>query len=229
METTPKYKQVVERLSHEYLNGEKAIGYKLPPERELAKQLSVSRTGVREALHYLREIGVIHSRQGGGHYLRVARLEAAAGNQAMLNAKADPALTAEMLEVRRALECEAAYLAALRATPEDIETLNEYLEQMKHAKTEEQGAKADTGFHLTVLRSAKNRLLLKAADEIVSQMENNIENTRRQRFSSDASRYQTTHAEHEDIFKAIREKRADDAKQLMLEHLNRAYEEIEEP
>ncbi|TDL30787.1 FadR family transcriptional regulator [Jeotgalibacillus sp. S-D1] len=226
MGTRPKYKQVVELLSREYLNGQRSIGDKLPPERELAKQLGISRTGVREALHFLREAGVIHSRQGGGHFLCVSRIEDAAGNQATLHLKTDPALTAEMLEVRRALECEAAYLAAMRATQNDLDTLSSYLELMKHALTEEQGAKADVGFHLTVVRTSQNRMLIQAVDGIVVQMEKNIQTTRRQRFVSDASRYQTTYVEHEAIFHAIRDKRADEAKQLMLRHLNKAYEEI---
>lgn len=226
METYPKYKKVVEQLSDKYLNGDRAIGEKLPPERELARQLGVSRTGVREALHYLREAGAIQSKQGGGHYLLVSRLEDAADNQATLNLKADPSLTAEMLEVRRALECEAAYLAAIRATQADLDTFEECLELMKHALTEEQGAKADVAFHLTVVRTSQNRMLIEAVDGIVAQMEKNIKTTRRQRFVSDASRYQTTYAEHEMIYLAIKDKRAEDAKKLMLRHLNRAYEEI---
>lgn len=226
METIPKYKQVVEKLSQEYLNGQRSIGDKLPPERELARKLGVSRTGIREALHFLREVGVIYSRQGGGHFLRVSRLEDAAGNQATLRLKADPLLTAEMLEVRRALECEAAYLAANRATQDDLEMITGYLESMKHALTEEQGAKADAGFHLTVVRSSKNQMLIQAVDGIATQMEKNIEMTRRQRFVSDASRYQTTCNEHKAIYHAIKDKRQEEAKQLMLRHLNQAYEEI---
>ncbi|PPA71105.1 FadR/GntR family transcriptional regulator [Jeotgalibacillus proteolyticus] len=226
LETIPKYKQAVEQISQVYLNGTRSIGDKLPPERELAKRLGVSRTGVREALHYLREAGVIHSRQGGGHYLRVSRLEDAKGNQTVLQLKTDPSLTAEMLEVRRAIECEAVYLAAMRANKADLDTLFGYLEAMKHTLTEEQGAKADAGFHLTIVHASKNGMLNQAAEGLISQMEKNIETTRRQRFVTDASRYQTTYLEHEAIFQAVKGNRADEAKQLMLEHLNRAYEEI---
>lgn len=226
MEPTPKYKKVIDQLVEEYLRGDYAIGEKLPPERELARKVNVSRTGLREALRYLSELGAIQSRQGGGHYLRVTRIEDAEGNKTSLRLATDPSSTAEMLEVRRALECEAAFLAASRATEEQVKQLKVYLRDMKDASTEEDGASADIGFHLTVVHASHNSLLISAMEDLIKQMERNIQTTRRKRFDSDASRYRTTFKEYETIYSAIAEKRPEDAKQGMLKHLNRAYSEL---
>lgn len=225
-ESTPTYKKVIEQLIEEYLSGNRAIGEKLPPERQLAEKLHVSRTALREALRYLSEMGAIQSRQGGGHYLRVAHIEDAKANRTSMHLASDPASTAEMLEVRRALECEAAYLAAARATAQQLHQMETYLHDMKSASTEQEGAKADVGFHLTVVNASHNALLMQAVDGLVTQMERNIQTTRRKRFGSDASRYQTTFQEHEVIFQAISEQRQEDARQAMFTHLNRAYQEI---
>ncbi|MFC4355225.1 FadR/GntR family transcriptional regulator [Chryseomicrobium palamuruense] len=225
-EPTPKYKRVIETVIQEYLQGSFAIGHKLPPERELAQKLGVSRTGLREALRYLADLGAIQSRQGGGHYLRVSRIEDALGNRGTLKLEVDPISTAEMLEVRRALECEAAFLAASQATSSQLAELKVYLSDMKRATTEEEGAKADIGFHFTLVRASHNPLLIQAVDGLVQQMEHNIQTTRRRRFHSDASRYQATYEEHEAIYLAICEHRAEESKHLMLKHLNRAYQEI---
>lgn len=225
-EMIPKYKQVVDQLIAGYLSGQLSIGDKLPPERRLAKDLEVSRTGLREALRYLVDQGAIQSRQGGGHYLRVSRMEDVFQQEQTWHAESDPTTTAEMLEVRRALECEAAFLASSRASADQLAELANYLDLMKRASTEEQGAKADVGFHLTLVKASHNTLLIQSIEQLVHQMERNIQTTRRRRFHSDASRYQATYKEHLAIYEAVQNHRADDAKHLMLQHLNRAYREI---
>ena len=228
-ESTPTYKKVIEQLVKEFLSGTHSIGEKLPPERQLAGTLQVSRTALREALRYLSEMGAIQSRQGGGHYLRVAHMDDAEANRTSMHLVSDPASAAEMLEVRRALECEAAYLAASRATKQQLIEMESYLHNMKSAATEEDGARADIGFHLTVVSASQNPLLIQAVDGLVNDMERNIQSTRRKRFGSDVSRYQTTYEEHEVIFQAIAQQRPQEARHAMATHLDRAYQEIWQP
>ncbi len=91
-------------------------GDRLPSETELARQLGVSRPVVREAIAYLKADGIVESRRGLGLFvnqqdsLRLRRAEIAASEQSIL----------QFLEFRLGLEVEAAQLASLRHTSEDL-------------------------------------------------------------------------------------------------------------
>jgi GntR family transcriptional repressor for pyruvate dehydrogenase complex len=139
--------------------GELAPGDRLPPERELAESLSVSRTSLREALHKLEDKHLIERRQGKGTvvlapptqvndlYARLAEL-----------GEADREL-ANVAELRTVIEPKIAEFAALRATSADLLQMDDIL----HATDENLlGAKSlelDIQFHLTLARASHNPLL----------------------------------------------------------------------
>ena len=93
-------------------------GDKLPSERHMAAQLHVSRTSLREALQGMAQSGQIVSRPGSGHYLQTPTLVFSLSPIETL-IRQNPSCWQDVMEIRRALEAEAAYHAALRATEAD--------------------------------------------------------------------------------------------------------------
>ena len=115
---------IASTLEQRILEGSLRPGDRLPPERELAAELGVSRPSLREAIQKLASKGMVRSRQGGGTYITGA-LEASFFDpwQAMMGKH--PQLREDLLEFRRMLEGQAAELAAQRATEADLQRLEQ--------------------------------------------------------------------------------------------------------
>lgn len=110
----PPRNHVAERLRELLSDEHVAPGERLPPERELAAQLGVSRSSLREGLRRLSDLGIIESRQGSGTYRA-------------------PLDLGDLFEVRRRLEPLAARLAAARRDAHDLRNLDEALAEMRAA------------------------------------------------------------------------------------------------
>ncbi|MNM36474.1 HTH-type transcriptional regulator LutR [compost metagenome] len=112
----------VERMRERILQGDWAIGQRLPTEPELALDLGISRNTVREAMRVLAFSGLVEIRQGDGSYLRTCQdpLQAV---QAMSRCTPEQAR-----ETRHILEAEAIGLAAIRRTDDDLQQLREALQ-----------------------------------------------------------------------------------------------------
>ena len=106
---------VASSLERRILEGSLKPGDRLPPERELAVELGVSRPSLREAIQKLASKGMVQSRQGGGTYV-TDRLESSFFDPWQDMMGAHPNLREDMLEFRRMLEGQAAEWAAERAT-----------------------------------------------------------------------------------------------------------------
>jgi len=148
--------EIAERLIAGIIEGKFRFGEKLPPERDLAKYLDVGRPTIREALRTLAVLGLVEVRRGEGTYVieQHAEFVAKAFGWAIL---LDPQTTHEVVEVRVAIECELARLAARRATPEDVDELRQLLAAMEERRDDSRGfAEADLEFHLTIGRVARN-------------------------------------------------------------------------
>lgn len=158
--------QVITQLRDAIASGEWPVGHRIPPESELASMLDVGRNTVREAVRALAHGGLLEVRQGDGTYVRATSELSGA-----LRTLCGPELR-EVLEVRRTLEVEAARLAAARRTDDDLARLRAALAERDDAVAEvarhgarpgtddlERAARADTDFHLAVVRCAGNGLL----------------------------------------------------------------------
>lgn len=219
---------IVEKIEAFFLNGELKPGDKLPPERELASQFNVSRTSVREALKTLEMNGIIEIRQGGGSFIKTSEVQVLSDELSTTVVQAEGNLVYEMLELRRALEVEAASLAAQRATSEDLEKIRQALEQLAVSSKEvEAGIQADLHFHLQIVQATHNTLLINLVQTLTEHMEDTIRATRGHRFM-DPSRYEDTFNEHKDIYVAIASGNVSEAKRLMEEHISRIRKELSE-
>ncbi len=132
-------------------------GDRLPAERLIAERLGVSRPIVREALGRWAALGIIETKNGRGTFLR--QHVTAATRHVVLSITDEQAQLLETLEVRLALESEAAALAARRATAEQVGELWQLLEAVERAYAERNDAPdEDWAFHLAVYEASGNPL-----------------------------------------------------------------------
>ncbi|MCX4514036.1 FadR family transcriptional regulator [Streptomyces sp. NBC_01619] len=150
--------RVAEILSAEIESGRLAEGDKLPTEVELVKQLGVSRTVVREAVSRLRNAGLVEPRQGRGVFVlprRTRPLDLEAG------AADTRSKVLQIAEVRRAMEGEAASLAAERATPGDLVRMRQALDAIDAAVAAGgDGVDEDLAFHRSIAESTGNAVMV---------------------------------------------------------------------
>jgi len=208
--------QLIERLEALVLKGVLSPGAQLPSERQLARLLSVSRASLRQALKALQVMGVLEVRHGSGTYL-------SEGAQEIL--KVPPRVLvplrgltqAELFEVRRAMEGEAAAAAAERASARDIAAMRLELDGM-HANCDDRVAYGmhDLAFHNAIASASSNRYFiwfLSLANKILYQ----ALLRRPIRRSMESSL-----AEHESIFRAIESRNSELARNEMLKHVSYA-------
>lgn len=217
---------VMNQLEQQFLKGQLEVGDRLPAERELATRYQVSRNTVRQALQALEMKGMLEIRHGGGSYVRQSAKDAVHDQLSEHIVRSNERLALEMLEVRRALEVEAASLAAQRATTAHVKMIQEALEEMAVSMQDvEKGIQADVRFHLEIVRASQNPLLIQLVQTLSERLEETIRVTRKQRFSS-SDRYKSTYEEHRAIFVAIASGNPEEAKALMEKHITQIRGEL---
>ncbi len=153
---------IVEQLEALILQGILKPGERLPPERELAQRLEVSRPSLREAIQKLETLGLVETRQGGGTSV-TAVLAPAFTDPLVQLFQRHPETVYDLLEFRHVLEGAAAAYAAGRATDVDREILRRRFQAMEDAnRGGDPGAEAeaDAEFHLAIAEAAHNVVLL---------------------------------------------------------------------
>ncbi|MFN8218248.1 MAG: FadR/GntR family transcriptional regulator [Solirubrobacterales bacterium] len=158
------YEEVVERLREFIDVNELKPGDKLMPERELAEQLGVSRTSVRQAITALRVLGIVEVRPGDGAYLVEAEELIPSLALEVLESEADHPM---IWEVREAVETQAARLAAARRSDEDLERMEAALEAMEESVAAGgEGIVGDRRFHEAILQASHNPLLQRLFEQL---------------------------------------------------------------
>lgn len=151
---------VVEQLTQAVLSGEMETGSLLPPERDLAEHLGVSRNVVREATKILQSRGLLSIKQGLGTIVSGVTSEPVQRvfSDALHGHEQEAALL-HLTEVRLSLEVKIAELAASRATPQNIETLRDLITQLDGSLEDvERYADLDVAFHYELALSTQNPL-----------------------------------------------------------------------
>jgi GntR family transcriptional repressor for pyruvate dehydrogenase complex len=205
------YEQLVERLLSLIKELQLSAGDRLPPERELAAGLGVSRASVRQALVVLEVQGLVAVRHGEGAILLETRPEAAVLSAAQAHTRRLP----EIIEAREALEVKLAALAAQRRTEEDLSRIDEALDRMERDVARgERGLEGDELFHGAVTSAARSSLLADLMAEISTAIrESRIESL------SQPDRPQRSLASHRQIAEAIRAADPAAAADAMAEHI----------
>lgn len=152
-----RVRRTIEQLRARILGGEWPVGARIPTEPQLVAALGVGRNTVREAVRALVHAGVLECRQGSGTYVVSTDELAPVVARRLTNDR-----MAEVIEVRRAFEVEAARLAALRRTPEDLTALDGALAAREAAWRSglvDDFVEADAVLHTTVVAAAHNAML----------------------------------------------------------------------
>ncbi|MEV3977226.1 FCD domain-containing protein [Nonomuraea sp. NPDC049758] len=155
------FEETVERLLQAIKLGVVPYGDKLPPERELAVRLGISRVTLREAIRALQDAGYLDVRRGryGGAFVTYVPPRPDAGDLRQAVADMGMAELSDALTFRLAVECGAAQvLAAAELTPAQREVLPRRLAELDEAPLEDY-RRLDTAFHLSIAELTGSTLL----------------------------------------------------------------------
>jgi GntR family transcriptional regulator, transcriptional repressor for pyruvate dehydrogenase complex len=157
---------VVQRIKELLGRGELKAGSRLPPERELADMLHISRPSLRTALKALSVMGVIRAKPGAGTYIAQSLPEVFTEPMHFMTLINNTSVE-ELFEMRLIIEAGLAELAAERATESDIAALIQEVEGMKaNTGDPEEFLKHDVRFHQVMARAANNKLMSGVMDTV---------------------------------------------------------------
>ena len=208
------YRQIADQLAELVRKGEFKPGDRLPSERDLSQQFSVSRASVREALIALEIDGLVDVRVGLGVFVNAAP---AANSQTAVLAEPGPF---EVLSARYLIEGETAALAARDGSARDHARIRETLELMEE-EVEERGVglNADALFHLRIAEASGNSALVHLVHQLWSFRDSAMFRKLDEHFDS-PERHEEAIAEHRRVVEAIERRDADAARVAMVAHLD---------
>lgn len=194
-------------------------GDKLPPSDQLCDRFSVSRTVVREAIASLKAEGRLRSLRGSGVY--VSEPPKPSGGSMFMEAPQDIGEVLEFMEFRMSVEIEAAGLAAERRTETNLLRMEQAMGQFaRHLEDNSLATDADRSFHRAIADATNNMRFRLFVDEMGERLI-----PRRALgagFTDDKDKsdfLDNIQGEHRRIFNAITDRRADDARAAMRQHL----------
>ncbi len=208
---------VVQRIKDLLSRGELKAGSRLPPERELAEMLNISRPSLRTALKALSVMGIIRAKPGAGTYIAESLPEVFTEPMHFMTLINNTSIE-ELFEARRIIEAGLAELAAERAVEEDLEALNREIEGMRETIDDpENYLKHDVRFHQIMAHAANNKLMSGVMDTIAQL----LFHIRRQTISN-AKDLEEAIDWHRKIVDAIRKHDTKRAKDMLSSHLRAA-------
>ncbi len=219
--------ELVDVLVAQIEQGELKPGERLPTEQALMEATGVSRTIVREALATLRAKGLITTRQGLGAFVSADPLPRTFSIAAEDLDSIDEVL--RVLELRLGIEAEAASVAALRRTPEDLVTLEARLDAMEAAiAAGGYGAEEDYAFHRAILAATQNPYFTRLFDTFGSAMMPRQWTRLAHMTDAERNRHNArVRKEHRALFLAIRDGNDKAARKALRDHLGRALSRFE--
>jgi GntR family transcriptional regulator, transcriptional repressor for pyruvate dehydrogenase complex len=191
------YQQIADQIRTLIDKGNYTAGMRLPPERDLAQQLGVSRPSVREALIALEIEGSVEVRMGAGVYVcNMAQRKP----QALATMGESPI---ELMQARAAIEGTVVMLACARATPEALLALRQILDNMLAAMAQNRSPLVfDRQFHLTLAAMSGNSVLERLVGELFDERHSPI-TARLSAHSESNQTWATALQEHEAILRAM--------------------------
>jgi DNA-binding FadR family transcriptional regulator len=212
------YRQIADQIRTLIRNGEFTAGARLPPERDLAKQLGVSRPSVREALIALEVEGLVEVRIGSGIYVQ------AANDRGALPAADAEAGPFELLRARYVIEGECAALAAKSGKKTQVRAIGDALDQMQaeFESGQHQPLVGDRLFHMRIAEATGNGALVAVVKLLWDERTGPLYKQLEHHYDS-PTLWGNAMAEHRAVYTAIEAKDAKGARVAMQRHLNQAY------
>ncbi len=155
------HEQVVAEIENRLTSGTLKAGDRLPPERQFAEALGVSRGAVREALRILEAIGVVEAGTGSGPTSGSMIVKDSIAGMAMvlrIHLQLASFTLEDLVEIRLLVEGMAARKSARSATPEEIATLRGLVEEMRGVHTTASYNDLDAAFHIGIVKASGNGL-----------------------------------------------------------------------
>ena len=219
--------EIVASLSASIRKGQIKPGDKLPSEAEIMARFGVSRTVVRESLSQLQASGAVETRHGIGTFVLPPHQP---GNfQIATEDFATVSDVISVLELRISLETEAAGLAALRRSPENLQAMASALRAFEESVQRDSDAvPPDFEFHVEIARATANRhfadLMTYLGTMIIPRTRvNSALNAPEGRLGY----LQRVHGEHQSIYDAIHRQDAEAARAAMRTHLTNSRERLQ--
>jgi GntR family transcriptional regulator, transcriptional repressor for pyruvate dehydrogenase complex len=212
------YRQIADQIRTLIRSGEFSAGSRLPPERDLARQLGVSRPSVREGLIALEVEGLVEVRIGSGIYVLDASRNG--DGRPEHQALAGPF---ELLRARWVVEGECAALAARSAKKAQLAAMEESLEMMrKEMEVGTPAVNADRLFHLRVAEGTGNGALVQVVKMLWEERTGPLYKQLEHHYDS-PDLWDAALSEHRAVVNAIAAHEPAAARAAMQRHLNQAY------
>ena len=212
------YRQIAEQLRVLIGRGEFPVGTRLPAERDLARQLGVSRPSVREALIAMEVEGWVEIRTGSGIY--VLDRDAIGKGIKLAPAEWGPL---ELIRARRVIEGEIASIAAVQAKRKNIDAMRKAISAMEGCAAE--GAlplDGDCAFHTAIVEACGNAVLTETVQTFWDARRGPLF-TRLGGYFETRKSWQSAITEHEAIFEAIETRDGSAARHAMHAHMDRSH------
>src|ERR1700674_4179596 len=223
--TSRLYEQIVQQIEESVLKGTLKPGDQLPAERELAQQLGVSRTAVREAVKTLREKGLVEAYSGRGTFITDGTSQAARQSFDLMVKLGQAEGSPHLAELRLILEPGIAALAAARVQEPEIIAVREAVAVMDGAQRDPEAyIEADLDFHLALAEAAANPLILSLIDSIVGL----LREPRMKIFNVEGGP-QRGQVHHKRILEAMERRDSEMARGAMRAHLEQVREDSKAP
>jgi GntR family transcriptional regulator, transcriptional repressor for pyruvate dehydrogenase complex len=210
------YRQIADQLRALIERSEFAVGTRLPPERDLAVQLGVSRPSVREALIALEVEGLVEVRMGSGVYVRQAE------GAPIRKVTAEGPL--EIIRARQLIEAELAAHAARHMKKPQVAGLREAVQLMEEeAAAGQTPTQGDRLFHTRIAEASNNSALLRVVTELFDERRNPLFEQLGSHFET-ATSWAAAIAEHRHVIDAIAARSAPAARDAMSLHLSNSHD-----
>ncbi len=215
------YRQIAEQLRSLIGKGEFAVGARLPAERDLARQLGVSRPSVREALIALEVEAWVEVRTGSGVYV----LDRSIGNRQTAPEAIAPAEWGplELIRARRVIEGETAAMAATLAKRKDVDAMRKAIESM--TADADQGVmplEGDRAFHTAIVQTSGNVVLVETVQTFWDSRRGPLFMRLGGHFETVKS-WRAAIEEHLAILDAVQQHDAPAARAAMHEHMDKSH------
>lgn len=221
--------KIAEQLEQSIADGTLTPGDRLPAERALSLEMGVSRPSLREAIQKLISKGLLFTRPGGGTFVK--NNIATNFNDPMVTMfRENPEYRFDVLEIRHALEGNAAYYAALRATDEDKEKIRKNYDKMIEvhgSKDPMDEARADSAFHLSIVEASHNLVLLHVMRGLFELLQNSISHNLDKLYTLPRT-FGPLSTQHKALMEAVIEGRPEDAREAAQNHLAFVEDTIKE-
>jgi DNA-binding FadR family transcriptional regulator len=210
---------IAAQLRAAILNGAYILGDRLPPERDIARQLGASRSTVRNALQLLEDDELVTRKPGSGTYV-AQNARSAADDVAEITSPL------ELVEVRAALEPRMVRLAVLNAKPRDLDRLWEALEELERTGSDaDRFSRCDQQLHLALARATHNPLIVWIYQQ-VNRIRSHPHWVAVQPKVLTVQRIAAYNAEHRALVEAISVRDGEQAAQIMQAHLQAARQHL---